>query len=911
MLHLPQIALRSHSKILRTTSETTLEQVFSNTSKESIKKCIYTFPLYDGISIVSFECHLGDRILTGNVQEKRKAKAVYDKAVARGETAGLLEQLPQASDVFSTRLGNIEAGGEVVVKITYVGELKHDAEVDGIRLTLPTSIAPRYGGEPYVALRGKSAQAKGGISVVVDVDVGESSSIQSLQSPSHPIAVTLGKTSTTSDEVPVMHKASATLALGSAQLDDDFVLMISNKDNGTPTAFLETHPDIPNQRALMVDLVPKFSLPPGRPEIIFVADRSGSMGHQIPTLIAALQVFLKSLPLGVKFNICSFGSRYTFLWPKSRAYDNDSLKEAISHVQGFRANYGGTETYAALKGSIEKRFGDLDCEILLLTDGDIWRQEELFDYLNRTVGKSIRVFTLGIGGGVSSALIEGVAHAGKGFAQMVGEGEKLDKKLIRMLKGALSPHISDYSMEIRYESDEGDDMSWEVVEKVIDSLRVMTTETEQQQGRNSQKTQEPISLFDSSLKTEDTISDRNEESYTNLPDIQVPKLLQAPHDIPPLFPFMRTTAYLLMSPETVQKNPKSVILRGTSPQGPLELEIIVQKSATASKKIHQLAARKAMQELEEGRGWLSDAKTSDGTLLKTSHPSCFDEMVQREAIRLGVQFQVGGKWCSFVAVSEDGEQLERVEAKEEPLRKRCRAPPRSYYSSVAPKMALSSSLGSSNPALKRRQSPLPQLTGPTEPLEADESSGDEGYGCLDAAPDPNPPQQRSQAAMSGSSNYSANNLGLAGTHSSLSHQGGGAPRGDHRGGHGALRQQGTKSPSTSPSAALPVGLFGATGSRSCLDPQSMTESDKVHAIINLQNFEGHWEAGNELFRIMDLNDRAQKSKTLVETTLLVVVFLEQKMAGEKDVWELVVEKARAWLQNANIGADAMEKMAID
>ncbi len=92
--YLPQINIESHTTILRATSETTLEQTFANPSKDTISECIYTFPLYDGGSIVSFDCYVGERKLRGVVEEKRKAKATYDKAVARGETAGLLEQLP-------------------------------------------------------------------------------------------------------------------------------------------------------------------------------------------------------------------------------------------------------------------------------------------------------------------------------------------------------------------------------------------------------------------------------------------------------------------------------------------------------------------------------------------------------------------------------------------------------------------------------------------------------------------------------------------------------------------------------------------------------------------------------------------------------------------------------------------------
>ena len=46
-------------------------------------------------------------------------------------------------DIFLVRLGNVPAK-EKIVDITFVGELKQDAHMDGIRYTLSNSIAPRY-----------------------------------------------------------------------------------------------------------------------------------------------------------------------------------------------------------------------------------------------------------------------------------------------------------------------------------------------------------------------------------------------------------------------------------------------------------------------------------------------------------------------------------------------------------------------------------------------------------------------------------------------------------------------------------------------------------------------------------------------------------------------------------------------
>jgi hypothetical protein len=661
--YLPLVFSSFHSTILSNTSRTVLKQKFTNPSTDNaIKECVYTFPLYDGVSVVKFTAKFGSIILHGIVKEKFEAKKLFDEAVAKGETAGLLEQSKQASDVFSTKLGNIPAGESVVVEVTYISELKV-GDSEGTRFTIPTKIAPRYGDGPTENISALPAQYDGGIRIIVDIDIPDGSFIKGVESPSHPIAVSIGTVSTAQGADPVMSKAFATLSLGVATLEKDFVLILHTKDTGLPKALLETHSKIPHQRAIMATLVPKFSLPPSRPEVVFVADRSGSMRSNIQMLISAMGVFLKSMPAGVKFNICSFGTGNSFLWPKSKSYDAGTLEEASQHIKTFAANMGGTQTFNALKATIEQRWGDIPLDVMLLTDGDIWGQETLFTYLNTEVEKSkgqIRIFPLGIGNGVSHGLIEGVARAGNGFAQAVQNGERLDASVVRMLRGALSPHITDYTLEVKYEKTDDD---FEVIDTVTEGIKVLLNDPEPMEKPK-------ISLFDTAAKPEKGDVKAGE---LMLPEVPTPKLLQAPHKIPSLFPFSRTSVYIILSPDTIARNPTSVVFRATSADGPLELEIPIEVLSKKGQTVHQLAARKATQDLEEGRGWIFDARDQNGTLVSSRYPSSFDDLVKREAVRLGEKFQVVNKWCSFVAVRAKNKAVATAEKAKE--RKEAAKPP--------------------------------------------------------------------------------------------------------------------------------------------------------------------------------------------------------------------------------------------
>jgi len=177
---LPQVSLSSLTKLHHTASRTRLSQTFVNPSSVSpIPSAKYTFPLYESCAIVAFRCYVGSRLIEGVIKEKEDASATYQAAVNRNEPASLLEQ--QTADVFTTSIGNIPAGETIKVEIEYIMELKHDAEVDGLRFTIPTSIAPRYGALPSGLSADDASRAVTARSMNISVQVSMSSSIKSVQ----------------------------------------------------------------------------------------------------------------------------------------------------------------------------------------------------------------------------------------------------------------------------------------------------------------------------------------------------------------------------------------------------------------------------------------------------------------------------------------------------------------------------------------------------------------------------------------------------------------------------------------------------------------------------------------------------------------------------------------------------------
>lgn len=460
--------------VVHHTAKMTVTHVFYNESAESIDRASYAFPVPSGCTLTDFSCRIGNRKVVAVVKPAAQAREKFAKAVKEKKTAFLLEQDENSSEIIMAQLGNIPGETRIKTEFELVLLLEQrivvsdGAEASVTTLTIPATMASRYGG----AVAGASGAPLGmpeGVSI--NVDVVQSPELQDLAlwSPSHTIDTQLGtrnqkvqslldlpsSTSAAKSDAHLILKAS--LVDEHRLLDRDFVLEIkSAPEAGGPRAQAwlgqHTDPDLPNQQALMIHIPPSALSSASRSksgdvtgEIIFLLDQSNSMEDKIGSLTKTARFFLQNIPCGWKFNIWRFGSTYTSLWPSSKERQEDNLDEALRWLQEkCQGNMGGTELISALKAVLKG--ASCPTQVLLLTDGQVWRLDETLELIENTRRESrqpIRFFCLGIGDMISHALVEGLADSGGGRSDVIDfQDRRWGEKLVAMLASILAVHTN-------------------------------------------------------------------------------------------------------------------------------------------------------------------------------------------------------------------------------------------------------------------------------------------------------------------------------------------------------------------------------------------------------------------------------------------------------------------------------------
>ncbi|KNC78036.1 hypothetical protein SARC_09520 [Sphaeroforma arctica JP610] len=555
----------------------------------------YTFPLDNKAAVCGFKLVVDAREIEGIVKEKAEAKKDYEQAMEQGKTAALMEE--SQADIFSISLGNISSNAkEISTTITYLVKLKMD--LDDIRFFLPTHIGARYTppGTVPVAINDAAVAP-----ITLKLDWNMPFAIASFISPTHASMVWTHIDST--------HVCATVKSI----TQGDIVVLCRPEKPHEARACLEKSED--GSRVLMVTFVPRLELEEQKCEFVFVIDRSGSMsGPQFDDARAALELFLRSLPEDCYINVVGFGSRYDVLFEnKSKRYSDTSLKQASAYASRMSANFGGTEIVAPLKHIYDNLapIKGYARQLFVLTDGQVSNTEEVIAMVRKqsTMNSLTRMFTLGIGLGVSHNLVDGMARVGNGTTAYVTNSDRLAATIIRQLKASHAPAINNIAID------------WlEGKEKTHASGR-------RGSGDIVKKTKTLLGYL--------TPSKRSTNDYPASPPKQTPYVYQ------PIFDGDRFLAYYFLGKD--DPTPKKVTINANIPGvGDREeltetvLPILQDNVYEGTQIIHTLAARSMIQDLEDGKSYPGI----------NSQPAS----AKAEIIDLGIKHNLVSKYTSYVAV---------------------------------------------------------------------------------------------------------------------------------------------------------------------------------------------------------------------------------------------------------------------
>lgn len=425
------------------TGRTVLTQRFENPASGWVEG-VYVFPLPEGAAVDTLKIIAGNRVIVGEVKEKKEAKVIYETAKSAGQTASLLEQ--ERPNIFTNSVANIGPGETVIVQIEYQEAIKQTAGTYNLRL--PLVVAPRYNPEPLVQTVDFRADGTGVLrsnDPVPDRDrITPPVLDPRVSAPVNPVSISVQlnagfdladvKSSYHTVVSKTIDADSRILALGQGEIaaDKDFELTWSAKGTAPQVGLFKEQ--IKGKDYLLATVTPPSIETQGMSqprETIFVIDNSGSMDG--PSMVQAKEALLKGLDTlqpGDRFNVIRFDDTYTELFGKPVAADATNIDSAKVFVSGLQAS-GGTEMIAPLREAlIDDTPSDTSHlrQIVFITDGAVGNEQEMFGLLTKNRGRS-RVFMVGIGSAPNSYLMTRAAELGRGTFTFIGDANQVTERM--------------------------------------------------------------------------------------------------------------------------------------------------------------------------------------------------------------------------------------------------------------------------------------------------------------------------------------------------------------------------------------------------------------------------------------------------------------------------------------------------
>jgi Ca-activated chloride channel family protein len=434
-------------------------QIFRNPTQNWVE-ATYVYPLPEGGAVDTLKMVIGDRVVVGDIQERQKARIIYEQARQNGQKAALTEQ--ERPNIFTNAVANIGPGETVLVQIEYQEPVRQSG--DEFSLRVPMVVGPRYNPAPVV----QSVDFRpngGGWSATSTDPVPDRDRISpqvldpSQNAPVNPTQITvrlqagfpLGEVKSHHHVVKIDSPDGGTrvitLAEGPVPADRDFELSWKPAAEKAPSVglFREHVGDADYLLAFVtppaIDQAEQKPLPR---EVIFVIDNSGSMGGtSIVQAKASLTYALGRLQPSDRFNVIRFDHTMDVLFSGSVPADPEHIGRAQSFVGALQAQ-GGTEMVPAMRAALTDTVGadtNYVRQVVFLTDGAIGNEQQLFDAITAMRGRS-RVFMVGIGSAPNTFLMTRAAELGRGSFTHIGSVEQVEERMRGLFAKLENPAVT-------------------------------------------------------------------------------------------------------------------------------------------------------------------------------------------------------------------------------------------------------------------------------------------------------------------------------------------------------------------------------------------------------------------------------------------------------------------------------------
>jgi Ca-activated chloride channel family protein len=418
----------------------TLTQRFRNPYDQPLK-VRYLLPLPSDGAVSGFAFTLGDERVVGEVADKQEARRRFQRALARGQTAAMVEQ--DRTSLFTQTVGNVPPGGEVVTEVIVDQPLRW-LEEGAWEWRFPTVVGPRYQGAP-----GRVADAAKLSVPVADAPLQAGATLAlsiadrltgSVESPSHPVEA--------GGEEPVEVRFDRD---GAARLDRDVVVRwpvaLPDVSATVAAARPSTAAHDGDTFALFTVAPPTDGWTPLARDLTFLIDTSGSMGgrplEQARRVVSAM---IETLNGEDRIELIEFGSRPR-RWKKSPLQATAGNKTAALKWIGKLRASGSTEMHRAVLEALKPLRPRSQRQVILITDGYIGFEQEIVRTLLNDLPDGARLHTVGVGSSVNRSLTEAAARAGRGVELIVGIDEDADRLVHRLLAKTTAPLVTDLVLE--------------------------------------------------------------------------------------------------------------------------------------------------------------------------------------------------------------------------------------------------------------------------------------------------------------------------------------------------------------------------------------------------------------------------------------------------------------------------------